>query len=560
MATAAGATAARHSGNLPAEATSFVGRRRELTELRATLSSGRIVSLVGPGGVGKTRLAIRAATDLARGFRDGAWLVGLAEVRDPASVSNAAVAALGLRDQAPAGTLPLLLSFVAGKELLLVVDNCEHVLEAAARLVTAVVESAPGVRLILTSREPLSLPGEHVLPVPPLELPPSDDAEPLHQLRQNEAVALFTQRAAAASHAFELSAANRAAVVGLCRRLDGLPLAIELAAVRTRVLTAEQILSHLDDRFGLLTGGGRAALPRHQTLRTTIDWSHDLLAPDERMLLRRLSAFAGRFTLDDVESVCAADDVPAGRVLDLLSSLVDKSLVAKEDAGAVACYRLHETMREYAGQKLQAAGEADLLAERCTAYYVSRCSREAADARHHLVEWLGWLDLEMDNVRAVLDGCLARAEYRRGLDLVGSSAWYWVTRATTEGVHRLDQLLALHPGDSDVHAGAHFMGGSLPSCRPIQRRPGQSWTAQWPLPGTTDSSGCSWNHCPWRRSPRTWPVVASRDSSCSRRPRQSWRIFMTCRPRSPCSRLRRSRPSSPAISTCSGPPRPRPRV
>ncbi|HEY3437368.1 MAG TPA: NB-ARC domain-containing protein, partial [Actinotalea sp.] len=273
------ATTTRRPGNLPAEATSFVGRRREQTELRTMLSSSRIISLVGPGGVGKTRLAVRAATDLARGFRDGAWLVGLAEVRDPASVTNAAVAALGLHDQSPAGTLPLLLSFVADKELLLVVDNCEHVLEAAAQLVTAVVEHAPGVRVILTSREPLSVPGEHVLPVPPLELPPSDDSAPLHQLRQNEAVTLFTERAAAASGAFELSAANRAAVVGVCRRLDGLPLAIELAAVRTRVLSAEQILSHLDDRFGLLTGGGRAALPRHQTLRTAIDWSHDLLAP-----------------------------------------------------------------------------------------------------------------------------------------------------------------------------------------------------------------------------------------------------------------------------------------
>ncbi|HEY3437002.1 MAG TPA: LuxR C-terminal-related transcriptional regulator, partial [Actinotalea sp.] len=229
----------------------------------------------------------------------------------------------------------------------------------------------------------------------------------------------------------------------------------------TRVLSAEQILSHLDDRFGLLTGGGRAALPRHQTLRTAIDWSHDLLAPQERTLLRRLSVFGGRFTLEDLEGVCAPDGVPADHVLDLLSSLVDKSLVAKQDAGSVACYRLHETMREYAALKLHDAVEEDLLTERCAEYYVTRCSRDAEQARYHLVEWLGWLDLEIDNIRAVLDGCLSRADYRRCLALVGSLAWYWVTRATTEGVRRLDQLLALDPSDSEVHTGAHFMRGFL---------------------------------------------------------------------------------------------------
>jgi len=222
-----------------------------------------MVSLVGPGGVGKTRLALRAATDLTRGFRDGAYLITLAEARDPSAVAGAAVAALGLRDQDPGGTVGLLLGFLADKELLLLVDNCEHVLDPAAHLVSAVLEAAPGVRVLATSREPLGVPGEHVLAVPPLELPGPDGSEALDRLRQNEAVALFTDRAGAASGDFELSATNRAAVVGLCRRLDGLPLALELAAVRTRVLSVEQILSHLDDRFALLTGGGPAALPRH---------------------------------------------------------------------------------------------------------------------------------------------------------------------------------------------------------------------------------------------------------------------------------------------------------
>src|SRR6202011_2062117 len=265
----------RRPGNLPAEATSFIGRTHELAELRRRLAGARLVSLVGPGGVGKTRLAIRTATELGRGFPGGAWLVELAEVRDPALVGNAVMAALDLRDQAATEPLALLLSYLRDKELLLVVDNCEHLLGAAAQLVTEVIGAAPGVRVIATSREALSVSGEHVLPVPPLELPVAHTVDSLARLGQNEAVMLFVERAAAASGKFELTTSNQLAVVDLCRRLDGLPLAIELAAVRTRVLTVEQILESLTDRFALLTGGSRAALPRHQTLRTTIDWSHD---------------------------------------------------------------------------------------------------------------------------------------------------------------------------------------------------------------------------------------------------------------------------------------------
>ena len=252
----------RRAGNLPAETTSFIGRRRVLAELRRKLGEARLVSLVGPGGVGKTRLAIRMGTDLDRGFRDGGWLVELADLRDPVLVSNAVMAALDLRDQAGAEPPALLLSYLRDKELLLVVDNCEHLLEATGQLVAEIMKAGPGVRVIATSREPLSVPGEHVVAVPPLELPAAQAGEPLTQLRQNEAIMLFTERAAAASGSFELGVSNRAAVVDLCRRLDGLPLAIELAAIRTRVLGVEQIRDRLNDRFGLLTGGGRAALPR----------------------------------------------------------------------------------------------------------------------------------------------------------------------------------------------------------------------------------------------------------------------------------------------------------
>ena len=439
-----------------------MGRRRELAELRKTLAGARLVSLVGPGGVGKTRLGVRVAADLGRGFADGAWWVELAEVRDAAMVTSAVVEALELREQAATRPLQILLSCLRDSELLLLLDNCEHVLGASAQLVTEVLRAAPNVRVIVTSREPLQVPGEHVLPVPPLELPAAGGGEPLSRLRQNEAVMLFIERAAAASGTFELTSSNQSAVVQLCRRLDGLPLAIELAAVRTRVLTAEQILERLTDRFGLLTGGGRAALPRQQTLRTTIDWSHDLLTAEEQTLLRRLCVFAGRFTLEDVESVCASDDAgpdrPTGR-LDVLSALVDKSLVVKDDVRGVACYRLHETMREYARLKLSDAAEEDLL-ETATS---STTGRNASDPRTrrgigHLNGCSGssWRSTTSDRP---LQKCVAASDWRRGLELATSIGYYWVTRGTTESMRWFDELLAAAAGAPDIPARAyHFRG------------------------------------------------------------------------------------------------------
>jgi len=319
------------------------------------------------------------------------------------------------------------------------------------------MKAAPGVRVLATSREPL---GEHVLPVPPLELPSPRSGQPLDRLRQNEAVMLFIERAAAASGSFELTAANQAAVTGLCRRLDGLPLAIELAAVRTRTLGAEQIHDRLSDRFGLLTGGNRAALPRHQTLRATIEWSYDLLTPAEQALLTRLCVFAGRFALEDVEPVCCYGDVPTAHALDLLSSLIGKSLVIKEDIGGGACYRLHETMREYARLKLREAGEEDSTERRCADYYRSRCAQFAAEGRYRLLPWLAWTELRIDNIRTVLRRCADRGDYRRGIGLATCLTWYWSTRATTEGARWLDELLA---GDADraAHPWAYFVRGLL---------------------------------------------------------------------------------------------------
>ena len=449
------------SGNLPLEATSFIGRRRELAELKRKLTTARLVSLVGPGGVGKTRLAIRIGTDLGRGFAAGAWLIALADIRDASLVANAAVAALDLRDQAAMEPLQILVSYLQDKQLLLVLDNCEHLLEASAGLVAEVLRSSPGVRVITTSREPLQVPGEHVIQVAPLELPPGDGTVTVGQLGQNEAVMLFVERAAAASGSFKLTRSNHTAVAQLCRRLDGLPLAIELAAVRTRILTAEQILERLTDRFALLTGGGRAALPRHQTLRTTIDWSYDLLSAGEQALLRRLCVFAGRFILDDVESVCTSDDLSAPQVLDTLISLVDKSLVTKEDLRSVACYRLHETMREYATLKLRAGHEQEALNERCLEYYRTTCLRFANRARYSLLEFLNWADLEIDNIRTVLHLCLVRGDFARGLDIAASMGYYWITHGTTESVRWLDQLLAGGEGSPSTLVRAYYLRGWL---------------------------------------------------------------------------------------------------
>jgi predicted ATPase/DNA-binding CsgD family transcriptional regulator len=449
------------SGNLPAEATTFVGRRRELGEIRKKLTTARLVSLVGPGGVGKTRLAVRVGTDLARGFADGAWLVELGEISEAALVPDAVLAALDLRDQAGAKPMEILVAHLRRRQLLLLVDNCEHVVEAAAQLVTEILRAAPDVRVITTTREPLQVPGEYVVPVPPLELPPIDGAAPLVQIQQNEAITLFTERGAAASGTFELTTSNQAAVVSICRRLDGVPLAIELAAVRTRVLSVDQILDRLSDRFALLTGGSRAALPRHQTLRMAIDWSFDQLTEAEQVLLRRLCIFAAHFTLDDVAGVCIPEDTAGSEALDLLASLVDKSLVTTENVRGTVCYRLHETMREYARLKLHEADEEDLLRERCFEHYRLTCLRSADEARYHLVEWMAWAELEIDNLRAVLHQCIGREDLARGLDIAASMRYYWITHGTTEAVRWLDQLLPAADASALTMVRAYYLRGWL---------------------------------------------------------------------------------------------------
>ena len=326
--------------------------------------------------------------------------------------------------------------------LLLVLDNCEHLLSAVAAVVDDLLRAAPQVRVLVTSREPLQVSGEYVLPVPPLGLPPAHGGLSLDQLQQNEAVSLFVERARSATGAFELTSLNDSAVAEVCRRLDGLPLAIELAAVRTRVLSPEQILARLSDRFALLTGGARAALPRQQTLRTTIDWSHDLLNPAEQRLLRRLCVFAGRFTLDDLDAVCVWDD-DSGPVLDQLSSLVDKSLVTRQDLDGITGFRLHETMRAYAAGKVRDAAEDHALDDRFVEYYRTRTLESEGDFWRRPLDWLSWVRLEIDNISLALQKCLDASDWQRGLDIAIATAPYWSTQGTRDGRRWLDQLLAV---------------------------------------------------------------------------------------------------------------------
>ena len=306
------------AGKLPAESTSFVGRRRLLAEVKAAFANTRLLTLVGPGGVGKTRVGLRAGADLGRTVRDGVWFIDLGGLEDPHLVPKAVITSLGLADKSGQWPTSLLVAHLASREALLILDNCEHLLDSIAVLADVILKEASGVRLLATSRQPLGISGERVLQVPPLSLPEVGSGP-----AQSEAVALFEARSAEAGVLLEDTDATRKLVLDLCRHLDGMPLALELAAVRLRTIGLEELIARLSDRFALLTGGSRAALPRQQTLMATIDWSHDLLRGQEAAVLRRLAVFPSDFGLDAAEAVAAGKTIDRSSVLELLSSLVE---------------------------------------------------------------------------------------------------------------------------------------------------------------------------------------------------------------------------------------------
>jgi non-specific serine/threonine protein kinase len=417
--------------NLPLQLSSFIGREHALAQVRWLLADRpdrqRLVTLTGAGGCGKTRLALQVAASLKEQYAQGIWLVELASLADPTLVPLAVAAALGLQEEAGQPLTETLNAALGTRRLLLLLDNCEHLIAACATLAATLLRACPDVQVLATSREALGLAGELAWRVPSLLAPDPEQLPALDALTRYEAVRLFVERARAAQPHFALSEKNAPAVARICRRLDGMPLAIELAAALVRGLAAEQIARRLDERFGLLTGGDRAALPRQQTLRATVDWSYALLSLHEQTLFNRLSVFAGGFTVEVAEAVCAGQPIVAGDVPGLLVRLVDTSLVVAEDtAGEIERYRLLETLRQYANEHLLAAGEADDLAAKHVAFYCGLAEEAHLGLqRHPHTPWLERLEAEHLNIRQALRWALDAGAIQEGLQLAGGLMWFW---------------------------------------------------------------------------------------------------------------------------------------
>ncbi|WP_329240044.1 winged helix-turn-helix domain-containing protein [Actinoallomurus sp. NBC_01490] len=438
--------------NLRARLTSFIGREKEIGRVAALLGDNRLVTLTGPGGAGKTRLAVESAERLAERMPGGVWLVELAPVGDAAEVPHALLGALGVRERAligtmrgtaPAPTDPVerLVAALSGERLLIVLDNCEHLIDACARLADRILADCPGVRVLATSREALGITGETLCPVPPLAFPDTAAGDVLDY----PAVRLLAERGAAVRPGFTVDA-DLDAALAVCRRLDGMPLAIELAAARLRTMTLTQIAGRLDDRFRLLTGGSRTALPRHQTLRAVVDWSWDLLDEPEQVLLRRMSVFAGGATLESVEEVCGDD------VLDALIGLVEKSLVVVDGAGR---YRMLETIRAYSAGRLSQAGEARRV-RRAHAHHFLELAETAEPflRTRDQLEWLRGLDAEYDNLQSALRWAIDVNDTALAVRYVAALGWYWFLRGQrTDGEELAAEAVAL-PGEGPSHARA----------------------------------------------------------------------------------------------------------
>jgi len=436
--------------NLPIQLTSFVGREKEVSEIRHLLTTSRLLALVGPGGAGKTRLAIHTAAEVLEAFKDGVWLVEFGPLSDPAMVPQVTASVMGIREPAR-GAMEALLDAVQARTALIIFDNCEHVLEGCAELARSLLLSAPRLQIMATSREPLSVPGEVTYRVLPLSLPmPRKQLPPLQELSTFESVRLFVDRATAAQPTFTLTEDNARSVAEICWRLDGIPLAIELAAARIKVLSPEQIAARLNNRFRLLTGGSRTVLPHHRTLQAALDWSTELLGPREKTLLRRLSVFSGWCTLDAVESICSDKDTAQEDILDLLTSLVDKSLVIAEQVHGEARYRLLETVREYSRDGLVEAGEAVDFRNRHLRWYAALMERAEPELQGPRQEtWLTRLEAEHENVRGALEwGMIEEGDTESGLRLAAAIRWFWEVRGYwREGLNWLEQILA-RAGDS----------------------------------------------------------------------------------------------------------------
>jgi predicted ATPase/class 3 adenylate cyclase len=414
--------------NLPQQVTSFVGRERELAEVIEALRRARLLTLLGVGGLGKTRLSLQVAAEVMDDYPDGVWFVELAPVTDERLVAQVVASVLGVKEDAGRPVIEALAKYVADRRALLILDNCEHLVQACAELVKPLLKASPQLRVMASSRELLHVAGEITYPVPSLAVPDVHQAVTPAGVTQYGAVRLFVDRAAAVNPLFQVTDPNAAAVAAICRRLDGIPLAIELAAARVRALSVETIAERLIDRFRLLTGGDRTTPSRQQTLRASIDWSHDLLSEVERILLRRLAVFAGGWTLDAAEAVGADDALPLDTVLDVLTHLVDKSLVALEADGER--YAMLETVREYAQERLEQSGDGAATRTRHLGEYLAFAERARSELFGPLQgEWLLRLDKERENLLSAHAWC-DRAEKgaEMGLRLVSAVKPYWLNR------------------------------------------------------------------------------------------------------------------------------------
>ena len=417
-----------YPGNLPTERTPLIGRSSELARLAGLLDEHRLVTLTGVGGVGKTRLAVQLAADVVDRFPDGTWLVALVSVRDPALVPSTVSSALGVPERPPRKLIEVLCDAIGSRHLLVVLDNCEHLLDATARLVDALIDVCPGLRVVTTSREALGVEGEQSWPTPSLALPETDAPGSLEAVADADAVALFVGCARAVWPDFELSVSNASTVAALCRRLDGIPLAIELAAARVSALGPQDILERIDQRFLLLTGGSRTALERHQTLQAAVDWSYDLLDDRERRLFDRLSVFTGGFTLDAACAVAADKGATEVEVLNLLGDLVAKSMVIADRSGASVRYRLLETLRQYGRERLAGDGDVGATRDRHAHYYLEL--EEALIDRFFSRDQVAIQEeriAETENRRAAFDWWVERGEARLALRLAvvlrGPTTW-----------------------------------------------------------------------------------------------------------------------------------------
>ncbi len=417
------------SHNFPVQLTSFVGRGAQMTDLQKLLVDNRLVTLTGAGGAGKTRLAVEIAARIAADFRDGMWYVDLAPITHPGVVPVTVARAFGLPDQPGRSTMDTLLRFVRDRQMLVVLDNCEHLLDACADLVVTLLGGAPGLTVLATSREPIGVTGEATWRVPSLSV-------------ADAAIELFADRARLARPDFTVTDDNAATLAEICRRLDGMPLAIELAAARVRALSLAEILDGLRDRFRLLTGGSRTAVRRQQTLRASVDWSHALLTEPERVLFRRLAVFLGGFDLDAAQAVAGGGEVERYQVLDQLSLLVDKSLVVADNSGGRTRYRLLETVRQYALEKLGESGEANAVRSRHRDYYTALAAALDAPGGRDYEQRVEQAEGEIDNLRAAFGWSRENSDIEPGLTLASSLQPLWIARGRIrEGLTWFDTVL-----------------------------------------------------------------------------------------------------------------------